>query len=204
MIKDKEYYLGLDYPILISKINDEGDILFTASIKELPGLIVYGESLDEVYEEIELAKADWIEANLEWGREIKEPLLDSVENYSGKVTLRMPKSLHRNVKERSEIEGVSLNQTIIQLINDGLLRQNQNAIEQLVDQMKDTTSQFSQAIEEKVSVPEQHYHFAFKRAPEKIQPYKEQTASGGHLKNQVLLEINNEVKNDRNQKNFIQ
>ena len=70
-MKDKEYYLGANYPILIDKIYDEGELLFTASIKELPGLIVYGESLEEVYDEIELAKADWIEANLEWGREIK-------------------------------------------------------------------------------------------------------------------------------------
>lgn len=73
MLKDKEYYLGLNYLILIDKTYDEGVFLFTASIKELPGLIVYGESLEEVYDEIELAKADWIEANLEWGRKIKEP-----------------------------------------------------------------------------------------------------------------------------------
>ena len=72
-MKDKEYYLGLNYQILIDKIYDEGKFLFTASIKELPGLIVYGKSSEEVYDEIELAKADWIEANLEWGREIKEP-----------------------------------------------------------------------------------------------------------------------------------
>ena len=71
MMKDKEYYLGLNYPILIDEIYDEGELLFTASIKELPGLIVYGESLEEVYDEIELAKADWIEAKLEWGREIE-------------------------------------------------------------------------------------------------------------------------------------
>lgn len=64
MMKDKEYYLGLNYPILIGQIFDEDEVLFTASIKELPGLIVYGESLEEVYDEIELAKADWIEANL--------------------------------------------------------------------------------------------------------------------------------------------
>ena len=73
MLKDKEYYLGLNYLILIDKIYDECVFLFTASIKELPGLIVYGKSSEEVYDEIELAKSDWIEVNLEWGREIKEP-----------------------------------------------------------------------------------------------------------------------------------
>ncbi len=176
-MKDKEYYLGLDYPILIEKIYDDGELLFTASIKELPGLIVYGESLEEVYEEIELAKADWIEANLEWGREIKEPIEDSLESYSGKVTLRMPKTLHRNIKERSEVEGVSLNQTIVQLINDGLLKQTHNVIEQLANQIENTTKHFSKTIEEKVSAPEQHFHYIVKNQSGTNLSYKEQNIS---------------------------
>ena len=177
MMKDKEYYLGLNYPILIDKIYDEGELLFTASIKELPGLIVYGESLEEVYDEIELAKADWIEANLEWGREIKEPLENSREEYSGKVTLRLPKSLHRDVKERSEIEGVSLNQTLVQLINDGLFKQAQNSVEQLAIQIENMTKQFSRTIEEKVSAPEQHFHYIVKNQSETRLSYKEQTVT---------------------------
>ncbi|MCT0487749.1 toxin-antitoxin system HicB family antitoxin [Lactococcus cremoris] len=177
MMKDKEYYLGLNYPILIDKIYDEGEFLFTASIKELPGLIVYGESLEEVYDEIELAKADWIEANLEWGREIKEPLENSLEEYSGKVTLRLPKSLHRDVKERSEIEGVSLNQTLVQLINDGLFKQAQNSVEQLAIQIENMTKQFSRTIEEKVSAPEQHFHYIVKNQSETRLSYKEQTVT---------------------------
>lgn len=176
-MKDKEYYLGLDYPILIEKIYDDGELLFTASIKELPGLIVYGESLEEVYEEIELAKADWIEANLEWGREIKEPIGDSLEAYSGKVTLRMPKTLHRDIKERSEVEGVSLNQTIVQLINDGLLKQTHNVIEQLANQIENTTKHFSKTIEEKVSAPEQHFHYIVKNQSGTNLSYKEQNIS---------------------------
>ncbi|MGT2964216.1 toxin-antitoxin system HicB family antitoxin [Streptococcus acidominimus] len=187
MMKDKEYYLGLSYPILIKKIYDEGELLFTASIKELPGLIVYGESLEEVYEEIELAKADWIEANLEWGREIKEPIEDSLEDYSGKVTLRMPKTLHRNIKERSEVEGVSLNQTIVQLINDGLLKQTHNVIEQLANQIENTTKRFSKTIEEKVSVPEQHIYFTLKNQSKRIQPYKEQNMPDSRLLNNKVI-----------------
>ena len=177
MMKDKEYYLGLNYPILIDKIYDEGEFLFTASIKELPGLIVYGESLEEVYDEIELAKEDWIEANLEWGREIKEPLENSLEEYSGKVTLRLPKSLHRDVKERSEIEGVSLNQTLVQLINDGLFKQAQNSVEQLAIQIENMTKQFSRTIEEKVSAPEQHFQYIVKNQSETRLSYKEQTVT---------------------------
>ena len=32
-MRDKEYYLGLNYPILINKIYEDGEWLFTASIK---------------------------------------------------------------------------------------------------------------------------------------------------------------------------
>ncbi|RJU49197.1 MULTISPECIES: toxin-antitoxin system HicB family antitoxin [Streptococcus] len=173
-MRDKEYYLGLNYPILINKIYEDGEWLFTASIKELPGLIVYGETLEEVYEEIELAKADWIEANLEWGREIKEPLGNSLEEYSGKITLRIAKTLHRNLKERSEIEGISLNQTIVQLINDGIYKQSQNSFEQLASKFEIMTKQFSRTIEEKVSSPVQHIHYIVKNESETRLPYKEQ------------------------------
>lgn len=173
-MRDKEYYLGLNYPILINKIYEDGEWLFTASIKELPGLIVYGETLEEVYEEIELAKADWIEANLEWGREIKEPLENSLEEYSGKITLRIAKTLHRNLKERSEIEGISLNQTIVQLINDGIYKQSQNSFEQLASKFEIMTKQFSRTIEEKVSSPVQHIHYIVKNESETRLPYKEQ------------------------------
>lgn len=173
-MRDKEYYLGLNYPILINKIYEDGEWLFTASIKELPGLIVYGETLEEVYEEIELAKADWIEANLEWDREIKEPLGNSLEEYSGKITLRIAKTLHRNLKERSEIEGISLNQTIVQLINDGIYKQSQNSFEQLASKFEIMTKQFSRTIEEKVSSPVQHIHYIVKNESETRLPYKEQ------------------------------
>ena len=189
MMKDKEYYLGLNYPMLIEKIYDEGELLFTASIKELPGLIVYGESLEEIYDEIELAKADWIEANLEWGRKIKEHLENSLEEYSGKITLRIPKTLHKEVKERSEIEGVSLNQTIVQLINDGLFKQTQNVVEQLAEQFEQMTKKVSQTIAEKVSAPEQHIHqtIIVKNQSEKIQPYKEQNITNNRQQDNQRL-----------------
>lgn len=72
----KNYYKNLKYPIVIKEFDDEGTHVFSAEIKELPNLIVYGDSLEEVYKEIKLAKEDWITANIEWGREIPEPLPD--------------------------------------------------------------------------------------------------------------------------------
>ena len=76
-MKNKDYYLGLNYPIVIEKSQEEDAPLFTASIKELPGLIVYSNSLKDIYSELEAAKEDWIDANLEWGRPINEPHANS-------------------------------------------------------------------------------------------------------------------------------
>ena len=35
------------------------------------------------------------------------------EGYSGKLVLRIPRSLHKHLKEEAEIEGVSLNQYML-------------------------------------------------------------------------------------------
>lgn len=36
-----------------------------------------------------------------------------LEEYSGKLVLRIPRSLHKKLKEQAEIEGVSLNQYML-------------------------------------------------------------------------------------------
>ena len=42
-----------------------------------------------------------------------EELKHSLEEYSGKLVLRIPRSLHRDLKKAAEIEGVSLNQYML-------------------------------------------------------------------------------------------
>lgn len=42
-----------------------------------------------------------------------EEFKKQLEEYSGKLVIRMPKSLHKQLKETADIEGVSLNQYII-------------------------------------------------------------------------------------------
>lgn len=37
----------------------------------------------------------------------------SLEEYSGRLVLRLPRSLHKQLKEAAEIEGVSLNQYML-------------------------------------------------------------------------------------------
>lgn len=42
-----------------------------------------------------------------------EQLKQELEEYSGKLVIRIPRSLHKQLKEAAEIEGVSLNQYML-------------------------------------------------------------------------------------------
>lgn len=69
---------------------------------------------------IEDAKRGWIEVALEGGVEIPEPGQETDEEYSGRILVRTPKSLHRDLIERAKKEGVSLNQFINYQLSKGL------------------------------------------------------------------------------------
>lgn len=135
-MNDVEYYMSLNYPIVLSKIwDDDGQtFIYSAMIRELLGLKVYGDSYEEVLSEVEEAKEAWFEANLEMGREIPEPL--TTTGVSGRVTLRMTKSLHLELKKRASDEGVSLNPMITELITKGLKADLSEKMLQTIEQLR--------------------------------------------------------------------
>lgn len=80
---------------------------FTAVIAEFPGCISEGDSPADAYENLEEAATSWLEAAIESGLPIPAP--EAEEEYSGRVVLRMPKSVHRRAVEAAKNDGVSLN-----------------------------------------------------------------------------------------------
>ena len=109
-----EYYLNLKYPITFYPEKEGG---YTAIIRDLPGCMTQGETLSEAMENIEEARELWIETVYETGK--KDVPLPSTENeYSGRLLLRIPKSLHRHLSEGADKEGVSLNQYILSLLSE--------------------------------------------------------------------------------------
>jgi predicted RNase H-like HicB family nuclease len=111
-----EHYMNLPYTVEIVPYQDGG---FFARIKELEGCMTEGETLKETLELLEDAKRAWLETALEDGLEI--PLPESMreeKEYSGKILLRLPKSLHKKLAESAQKEGVSLNTYIISLLSE--------------------------------------------------------------------------------------
>ena len=106
--KPLEYYIKLNYPITIHVAPEGG---FVAEIEDLPGCYAQGETLEEAYNEIEIARKLWLETTFEDGQDI--PLPSDEEEYSGKFYIRTPKSLHRKLSLLAKREGVSLNQYLV-------------------------------------------------------------------------------------------
>lgn len=106
MKKDLPYYLKLNYSIRV-KENEDGS--YFAEVEELPGCITEGDSKTEALTMIEDAKRAWLETALEKKITIPEP---TDLEYSGKLNVRLPKSLHRLLAYRAKEEGVSLNSYI--------------------------------------------------------------------------------------------
>ena len=52
-------------PVIIKEFYDDGELLYSAEIKTFPGLIVYEDTVQEAYDELMLAKIDWLNALLE-------------------------------------------------------------------------------------------------------------------------------------------
>jgi antitoxin HicB len=114
--RDIEYYMSLGYPVVLTPLaSDEGGGWF-AEIKELPGCGADGETPQEAIESIEESKRLWIRSALKEGRHIPLPESDDQAQYSGRLTLRMPKTLHRRVAELARREGISLNQFLLAAI----------------------------------------------------------------------------------------
>jgi antitoxin HicB len=105
--RSAEDYTNLPYTIEVVRDNDPENRGWVASVAELPGCITQAESFEELGEMIEDAMSAWIEVALTDGLSIPEPR--PLEAYSGKFVVRVPKSLHRELVEAADHDGVSLN-----------------------------------------------------------------------------------------------
>ena len=108
--KDLKYYMSVAYPVRLTRRTDD-DVYWFAEIPDLPGCMADGATPDEAIAELEEAKELWIETHIADGLEVPEPA--DLMGYSGKLSLRIPKSLHRRLADQAKQEGVSLNQHIL-------------------------------------------------------------------------------------------
>lgn len=104
-----QYYMSLNYPSQITKIDEADGGGFLIEVPMLKGCMSDGETVEEAYNNLEEAKKEWFTYMLENNLAIPEPA-DTV--YSGRFMVRIPKTLHKIITEQSKREGLSLNQYV--------------------------------------------------------------------------------------------
>lgn len=94
----------------------EDDKGFIAVASDLPGCSAVGDTQEEALRELREAIAGWIDAAQSVGNPVPAPSTP-ISDYSGKVLLRMPRSLHAKLAVTAKQEGVSLNTYVVQLLS---------------------------------------------------------------------------------------
>jgi len=105
--KTLDYYLQLPYTFALTP---DPDGSWFVQVREFPGCMSQGDTPEDALAMIRDALRGWLEVALADGDTIPEPR--SLDAYSGRFVLRMPRSLHRDLVEIAEREGTSLNQYI--------------------------------------------------------------------------------------------
>lgn len=107
MAKSVEYYMNLPYTIELQRDPESG---WFVRVKELRGCMSQGDTPEEAIQMIQEAMELWLQVALEDSDSIPEPR--SLDAYSGRFVVRMPPSLHRDLVEAADDEGISLNQFV--------------------------------------------------------------------------------------------
>jgi len=76
-----------------------------AQVAEWPGCMTSGTTREEALSHLKEAMRDWVEARVKAELEIPPPMA----TYSGRVLLRIPRTVHRAAEQRAREEGTSLN-----------------------------------------------------------------------------------------------
>lgn len=96
--------------VLASGANGDGPA-WTATVEELPGCEARGDTPESAAAGVQEAVELWIDAARAEGREVPPP--GAAAAHSGKLLVRMPRSLHAELFRAAEREGTSLNAYIV-------------------------------------------------------------------------------------------
>ena len=92
----------------------ESDGTFRAEIVEFPGCIAVGDTAAEALANLESVAESWLQATIAKGLRVPEPIENT--EFSGKLVVRLPKTLHKKAAHAAARDGVSLNQFIVSCV----------------------------------------------------------------------------------------
>ncbi|MFG3612355.1 MULTISPECIES: hypothetical protein [Rummeliibacillus] len=129
-----EEFLKLDYKFIVTPYKDEeyGESGYVITCSELPGVKVFGENIQEAFEEFEEAKIAFYELKQHLGENIPLPIKES-DRPSGRITARFGVDLHEKIIQYAAVNKISVNSAINQLVNFGFEKEQNNLF---IDELK--------------------------------------------------------------------
>lgn len=112
--KPLEYYLGLNYDVVLRKIEGYEEPMYRATIKELDPGTFYGtgDTPEEAIAHLNEVKNELFPYYLERGLDIPEPEREDDDLPSGKFVVRIPPALHMRLLRQAKRNGQSLNSLV--------------------------------------------------------------------------------------------
>lgn len=104
------------YKITIQETEVDGASRFVATALEFPDLVVFEDTYIEAYEAIASVIGDLQADFAADGKPFPTPAPNLPQRWSGRVTLRIPKTMHMKAAKLAESEGVSLNQFLVSTV----------------------------------------------------------------------------------------
>lgn len=111
--RSAEEILKQPYPVLLWRDGSSGP--FLAEVPDWPGCLAHGSSPESALRKLRDAQRSWLEDCLERGLPIPPP--HPPADASGRLVLRLPRSLHRRLALLARTEDVSLNTLLISLLS---------------------------------------------------------------------------------------
>ena len=99
------------YPMVLSRSENGDGPDWIATVEELPGCEAHGPTPERAAAAVAGAVETWVRKAEAEGREVPPP--GAAAGHSGKLLVRMPRSLHGELVRASEREGTSLNAYIV-------------------------------------------------------------------------------------------
>ena len=110
----------MKYPYNVFQTKVEEHVFWVAECPTLKGCVGQGETPNDAVAELESNVNEWIAIATESGIDIPEVPIASMNDYSGKFTVRVAPYVHKQAAEIAKKQGVSLNQ----YVNDAIVTQN--------------------------------------------------------------------------------
>ena len=95
--------------------NKDGSTTWVVEYPDLPGCSAVGNTEEEALIESKIASELWLDEYFEQHKSYPVPK-EMSNSFSGKILVRLPKTLHKELVIEAEEEGVSLNSLVIALL----------------------------------------------------------------------------------------